>query len=71
MEDSESFNVFYLFVLVVIFTNLPDKKWENWKFLFDLGLEHFDAENIDIALKQHLQSPFVAIILIISLFSFH
>lgn len=48
-----------------------DKRWEKWKLLFDLGLEHFDAENIGVVVTENAMSPFIAIILIVTLISFH
>ena len=51
--------------------NPPDKRWEKWALLFDSGLGLFDAENIGVVLKENAESPFVAIILIVSLVSLH
>ena len=39
--------------------------------MFDLGLGLLDAENIDIALTENSESPFLAVILIVGLVSLH
>ena len=51
--------------------NPTDKKEEKIKLLSDLDLGLFDAENIDTVLTEYADSPFVAIILIVSLISLH
>ena len=60
---------FLCFLCMVV--NPPDKRWEKWALLFDSGLGLFDAENIGVVLKENAESPFVAIILIVSLVSLH
>ena len=51
--------------------NPPDKRLEKWKLLFDLGLGLFDALNIGVLLTENAESPFVAIILFVSLIRLH
>ena len=58
-----------LFLCMVV--NPPDKRLEKWKLLFDLGLGLFDALNIGVLLTENAESPFVAIILFVSLIRLH
>ena len=52
-----------------MFLNSLDRRWKRCEFLLDLGLEIFDAGNIDIVMTENAESPFIAIILIASLIS--
>ena len=52
-----------------MFFNSLDRRWKRCEFPLDLGLEIFDAGNIDIVMTENAESPFNAIILIASLIS--
>ena len=62
---------FLVFSMYVYLTTPLTKCEKKRKFLFDLGLGLFVAENIDIALTENADTSFVEIILIVILASFH